>query len=48
MSAIKAMRSAGLPTDVETAYRKLGEIANEGGPDDTRQFDTLLERLGLK
>jgi putative hydrolase of the HAD superfamily len=48
MSAVKAMKAAGLPIDVETAYRKLDEIANERGPDDTRHFDTLLERLGLK
>jgi len=48
MSAIRAMNSAGLPIDVETAYRKLEEIANERGPDDTRHFDMLLERLGLK
>jgi putative hydrolase of the HAD superfamily len=48
MSAVKAMKSAGLPVDVETTYRKLEEIVNERGPDDTRHFDTLLERLGLK
>jgi putative hydrolase of the HAD superfamily len=48
MSAVKAMISAGLPVDVETAYRKLEEIVNERGPDDTRHFDTLLDRLGLK
>jgi len=48
MSAVMAMKSAGLPIDVETAYRKLEEIAKERGPDDTRHFDTLLERLGLK
>jgi putative hydrolase of the HAD superfamily len=48
MSVVKAMKSAGLPIDVETAYRRLEEIANERGPDDTRHFDTLLERLGLK
>jgi putative hydrolase of the HAD superfamily len=48
MSAVRAMKSAGLPIDVETAYRKLEEIVNERGPDDTRHFDTLLERLGLK
>ena len=48
MSAVRAMRAAGLPIDVETAYRKLEEITNERGPDDTRHFDTLLERLGLK
>jgi putative hydrolase of the HAD superfamily len=48
MSAVRAMKSAGLPIDVETAYRKLEEIVDESGPDDTRHFDTLLERLGLK
>ena len=48
MSAVRAMKSAGLPIDLETAYRKLEEIANERGPDDTRHFDMLLERLGLK
>jgi len=48
MSAVRAMKAAGLPIDVETAYRKLEEIAKERGPDDTRHFDTLLERLGLK
>ena len=48
MGAVMAMKAAGLPTDVETAYRKLDEIAKERGPDDTRHFDTLLERLGLK
>jgi len=42
------MREAGLPVDVETAYRKLEEIAKETGPDDTKHFDRLLERLGLK
>ena len=48
MSAVRAMREAGLPVDVETAYRKLEEIAKERGPDDTKHFDKLLERLGLK
>jgi putative hydrolase of the HAD superfamily len=48
MSAVRAMREAGLPVDVETAYRTLEEIAKETGPDDTRHFDKLLERLGLK
>ena len=48
MSAVRAMREAGLPADVETAYRKLEEIAKETGPDDTKHFDRLLERLGLK
>ena len=41
------MKSA-VPIDVVTSYRKLEEIANERGPDDTGHFDTLLERLGLK
>ena len=48
MSAVRAMREAGLPVDIETAYRTLEEIAKETGPDDTRHFDRLLERLGLK
>jgi putative hydrolase of the HAD superfamily len=48
MSAVRAMREAGLPADIETAYRKLDEIAKETGPDDTKHFDKLLERLGLK
>lgn len=48
MSAVKAMREAGLPVDLETAYRTLEEIARETGPDDTKHFDKLLERLGLK
>lgn len=48
MSAVRAMREAGLPVDVETAYRTLEEIVKETGPDDTRHFDRLLERLGLR
>jgi len=48
MGAVVAMREAGLPTDVETAYRTLEEIVKETGPDDTRHFDRLLDRLGLK
>jgi len=48
MSAVRAMREAGLPVDVETAYRTLDEIVKETGPDDTRHFDKLLERLGLR
>ncbi len=48
MSAVRAMREAGLPVDVETAYRALDEIVRETGPDDTRHFDRLLERLGLQ
>ena len=48
MSAVRAMKEAGLPVDVETAYRALEEIVKETGPDDTRHFDRLLERLGLR
>jgi putative hydrolase of the HAD superfamily len=48
MSAVRAMREAGLPIDVETAYRTLEEIAKATGPDDTRHFDKMLERLDLK
>jgi hypothetical protein len=44
MSVVKAMKAAGLPINLETAYRRLEEIVNERGPDDTRHFDTLLER----
>ncbi len=48
MSAVRAMREAGLPVDVETAYRTLESIVAETGTDDTRHFDRLLERLGLR
>jgi putative hydrolase of the HAD superfamily len=48
LSAVKAMIEAGLPIDVETGYRTLTEIVKELGPDNTRHFDKLLERLGLK
>jgi putative hydrolase of the HAD superfamily len=48
LSAIKAMIEAGLPVDVETGYRKLEEIVKELGPDSTKHFDVLLERLGLE
>jgi len=48
MSAVRAMREAGLPVDVETAYRTLEDIVKETGSDDTRHFDRLLERLGLR
>jgi putative hydrolase of the HAD superfamily len=48
LSAVKAMIEAGLPVDVETGYRKLEDIVKETGPDNTRHFDKLLERLGLK
>lgn len=48
LSAVKAMIEAGLPVDVETGYRTLTEIIKELGPDNTRHFDKLLERLGLK
>jgi putative hydrolase of the HAD superfamily len=48
LSAVRAMIEAGLPVDVETGYRTLEEIVKELGPDNTRHFDKLLERLGLK
>lgn len=48
LSAVKAMIEAGLPVDVETGYRKLEEIVKELGPDSTKHFDILLERLGLE
>jgi len=48
LSAVRAMIEAGLPVDVETGYRTLEEIVKELGPDNTRHFDRLMERLGLK
>jgi putative hydrolase of the HAD superfamily len=48
LSAVRAMIDAGLPVDVETGYRTLEEIVKELGPDNTKHFDKLLERLGLK
>jgi putative hydrolase of the HAD superfamily len=42
------MVEAGLPVDVETGFRRLEEIVKELGPDNTRHFDKLMERLGLK
>jgi putative hydrolase of the HAD superfamily len=48
LSAVRAMIEAGLPVDVETGYRTLEEIVKELGPDNTRHFDKLMERLGLK
>jgi putative hydrolase of the HAD superfamily len=48
LSAVKAMIEAGLPVDVETGYRTLENIVDELGPDNTRHFDELLSRLGLK
>jgi len=47
MSAVKAMVEAGLPVDVETGYRTLEEIVKTAGPDNTKHFDKLLEKLGL-
>ena len=44
MSVVKVMKAAGLPINLETAYRRLEEIVNERGPDETRHFNTLLER----
>ncbi|MGA3405480.1 MAG: HAD family hydrolase [Candidatus Bathyarchaeia archaeon] len=47
LSAVKAMIEAGLPVDVETGYRTLEEIVKTVGPDNTKHFDMLLEKLGL-
>jgi putative hydrolase of the HAD superfamily len=48
LSAVKAMIEAGLPVDVETGYRTLENVLKDLGPDNTRHFDELLKRLGLK
>ena len=48
LSAVRAMIEAGLPVDVETGYRTLEEIVKELGPDNTKHFDRLMEKLGLK
>jgi len=48
LAAVRAMIEAGLPVDLETGYRTLEVIVKELGPDDTRHFDKLMERLGLK
>ncbi|HUK51324.1 MAG TPA: HAD family hydrolase [Terriglobales bacterium] len=48
LAAVRAMIEAGLPVDLETGYRTLETIVKELGPDSTRHFDTLMERLGLK
>lgn len=47
LSAVKAMIEAGLPIDVETGYRTLEEIVKAVGPDSTKHFDRLLEKLRL-
>jgi putative hydrolase of the HAD superfamily len=48
LNAIKAMIEAGLPTDIEAAYRVLQSVVRECGSDYNKHFDKLLERLGLK
>lgn len=48
LNAVKAMIEAGLPANVEIAYRVLEEIVKEFGPHYNKHFDKLLERLGLK
>jgi putative hydrolase of the HAD superfamily len=48
LAAVRAMIEAGLPVDLETGYRTLEGIVKELGPDSTRHFDKLMERLGLK
>lgn len=47
LNAIKAMIEAGLPTNIEIAYRVLEEIVKEFGRHYNRHYDKLLERLGL-
>ncbi|KYH39776.1 MAG: haloacid dehalogenase [Candidatus Bathyarchaeota archaeon B63] len=48
LNAIRAMNEAGLPIDPEMGYKILEEIVKEYGPDYTKHFDRLLERLGLR
>ncbi len=48
LSAVRAMIQAGLPVDLETGYRTLEEIVKELGSDNTKHFDRLMEKLGLK
>jgi putative hydrolase of the HAD superfamily len=48
LNAIRAMIEAGLPSDIENAYRILKKIVKEYGTDYSKHFDKLLERLGLK
>ncbi|MGB9693844.1 MAG: TIGR02253 family HAD-type hydrolase [Fervidobacterium sp.] len=48
LNAVKAMIEAGLPVDIETAYKTLEEIVMEFGPHYNKHFDKLLERLGLR
>jgi len=48
LSAVRAMVEAGLPVDVETGFRTLEDIVKELGPDNTRHFDKLMEKLGLR
>lgn len=48
MNAIKAMVEAGLPVDIEKAFKTLNEIVEEYGRYYPKHFDRMLERLGLK
>ncbi|RJS93652.1 TIGR02253 family HAD-type hydrolase [Candidatus Bathyarchaeota archaeon] len=48
LNAIRAMKDAGLPIDLEAGYKMLEEIVKEYGPHHTKHFDKLLERLGLE
>lgn len=48
LNAVRAMIEAGLPADLENAYKKLEEVVEEYGPHYNKHFDRLLERLGLK
>ncbi len=47
LNAIRAMVEAGLPIDLEMGYKVLEEIVKQYGPDYTKHFDKLLDRLGL-
>jgi len=48
LNAVKAMIEAGLPANIEIAYRVLEEIVKEFGRHYNQHFDRLLERLGLQ
>ena len=48
MNAVKAMLEAGLPVDVEKAFKTLNEVVEEYGRHYPKHFDRMLERLGVK
>jgi len=47
ISAIKAMIEAGLPVDLENGFRVLKDVIAEHGTDYPKQFDKMLEKLGI-